>query len=278
MTYDTCMHYQFGFENKMRKILVFGASGFIGSHIVHQFLTLPTEKAAPPSTEISRNKITLIGVSRCASRVQDDLKNLQTAHASSLKQIQWDTCDTLDRESIAELFARHPETTAVISCIGGFGSSEDAMRKANGPPNINLVHAITQHASVEKFVYVSAAQIINKNFTRLLRGYYNGKQGVEDAMEETLGSRSVILQPGFVYGKRLVGERVIPLGIIGKPLECLTKPVYNKLGWKFFTPPIDANCVARCAIAACIGRNGKVHGKMDANAMHSFVKENFGEM
>ena len=256
----------------MKKILVFGASGFVGSHIVHEFVRLPTEESG---ARTHRANVTLIGVSRDAQRVLDDLKKTHTAQAASLRQIEWESCDPLDRSDIGALFERHPDVTAVISCIGGFDKTEEGMRKANGPPNVNIVHAVVQRPSVQRLVYISAAQIVPKGINRLLRGYYNGKQSVEVAIAGNAASRSLVLQPGFIYGKRLVRGKELPLGAVGRPLELITKPLYGCLGWKLLTPPISATTVARCALGGCLTDAIGASGKLDTSAMHEFARNSF---
>mmetsp|Transcript_32590 Transcript_32590/g.50967 ORF Transcript_32590/g.50967 Transcript_32590/m.50967 type:complete len:269 (-) Transcript_32590:199-1005(-) len=240
----------------MKKILVFGASGFVGSHIVSEFVKASAREQTRKQSSGAIGKFSLVGISRNPKKVQKDVENASNDRAMAMRQIRWDSCDALDREAVRALFDRHPETTAVISCIGGFGTTEESMRKANGPPNINLVHAVYETSDIQKMVYISAAQIINKNLTRLSRGYYNGKLSVEEAMTKHLESRGIILQPGFIYGRRTIAGKDFPLSIIGMPLELLAKPFYSISHCKLITPPIAVECVARCALSGCtIGEN-----------------------
>ncbi|KNH09596.1 hypothetical protein XU18_0281 [Perkinsela sp. CCAP 1560/4] len=241
----------------MKKILVFGASGFVGSHIVQAFKEIPLTKSTESQRidspwTVTRENVTLLGVSRDADQLKKKISKLTNPYAEALRGIDWETCDVMNRDDLAKLFERHPDATAVISCIGGFGKSEEAMRKANGPPNINIVHAVYENESIRKLVYISAAKMVYKNINRLIRGYYSGKLSVEDAMLLNLGERGTIIEPGFMYGQRQVGNVELPLGLVGAPLACLTKPLYKLLGWRLFTPPIEARMVAKCALLGCL--------------------------
>jgi len=144
------------------------------------------------------------------------------------------------------------EVSAVISCVGGFGSDEQ-MLKINGEANIAAINAASK-SGVKRFVFISALDYGLPSF--VLRGYYKGKKSAEEELLRKFPYGGVILRPGFIHGNRQVGSLKIPLSAIGAPLEMLlknAKPASQlPLVGNFLMPPVKVTSVARAAVRSAI--------------------------
>lgn len=205
------------------KLLVLGGNGFVGTHICKEAL-----QRGLPVVSLSRS-----GRPKLQENWTYDVTWVQ---GSLFEPDKW--------KSILE------EASAVISCVGGFGSNE-TMRKVNGDANIAAIDAA--HASgVKRFVYISAFDFGFPSF--ILRGYYEGKKAAEDSLQAKFPYGGVILRPGFIYGTRQVGNIKVPLGVLGGPLEMVLRnaksatqiPVIGPL----FAPPVKVTAVAKAAVRA----------------------------
>ncbi|KAJ0984421.1 hypothetical protein J5N97_002777 [Dioscorea zingiberensis] len=205
------------------KLLVLGGNGFVGSHVCREALSH--------------------GLSVCS---------LSRSGRSSIKEpwadkVVWHQGSLLVPDSLKDALN---DVTAVVSCVGGFGSNSH-MYKINGTANINAIRAAADQG-VKRFVYISAADFGVANY--LLQGYYEGKKAAEAELLSKFTYGGVILRPGFIHGTRQVGSMKIPLGIIGSPLEMVlqhAKPL-NRLPLigALFTPPVSASAVAKVAVRA----------------------------
>lgn len=205
------------------KLLVLGGNGFVGSHICREALD---------------RGLSVSSLSRSGrSSIHDSWTNKVTWHQGNLLQPDsW-------KEALSGV-------TAVVSCVGGFGS-HSFMYKINGTANINAIRAAAEKG-VKRFVYISAADFGLANY--LLRGYYEGKRAAETELLAKFPYGGVILRPGFIYGTRSVGSMKIPLGVVGSPLEMVlqqAKPL-NQLPvvGPLFTPPVNVTAVAKVAVRA----------------------------
>ncbi|GAB4859194.1 hypothetical protein Ancab_010654 [Ancistrocladus abbreviatus] len=142
------------------------------------------------------------------------------------------------------------EVTSVVSCVGGFGSNSH-MYEINGNANINAVRAAAEHGT-KRFVYISAADFGLANY--VLKGYYDGKRAAETELLTKFPYGGVILRPGFIYGTRRVGSMMLPLGVIGSPLEMVlqhAKPLCQApIVGPLFIPPVNVTAVAKVAVRA----------------------------
>ncbi|XP_028799045.1 uncharacterized protein At1g32220, chloroplastic [Neltuma alba] len=205
------------------KLLVLGGNGFVGSHVCREALDRGLSVAS-----LSRSG---------RSSLRDSWANSVTWHQGNL----------LSTDSWKEALNG---VTAVISCVGGFGSNS-YMYKINGTANINAVRAASEQG-VKRFVYISAADFGVVNF--LLQGYYEGKRAAETEVLTRYPYGGVILRPGFIYGTRSVGSMKIPLGAIGSPMEMILQHAgpLNRipLVGPLFTPPVNVTAVANVAVRA----------------------------
>jgi nucleoside-diphosphate-sugar epimerase len=151
---------------------------------------------------------------------------------------------------------------AVISCIGGFGDNA-AMERINGDANIAAVNA-AKAAGVPRFVYVSVFQYNLPAFITDNIGYFVGKRKAEKAVLAAYGTDGTVLQPGFIYGDRVVGSNTLPLGTVGKPLEQILtgslgkalKPLAAIPGSDvLLAPPVSVDDVASAAVRCATGQH-----------------------
>eukprot|EP00592_Proboscia_alata_P019054 CAMPEP_0194410284 /NCGR_PEP_ID=MMETSP0176-20130528/8323_1 /TAXON_ID=216777 /ORGANISM="Proboscia alata, Strain PI-D3" /LENGTH=304 /DNA_ID=CAMNT_0039211527 /DNA_START=41 /DNA_END=955 /DNA_ORIENTATION=- len=165
--------------SKGGKVVVFGGSGYIGSHVDQQLSTLGYK---------------VVSVSRASSSDQSNriTKNLGTQPAN-LEYISLDA-------STDDLTAVLKDATAVISCIGALGSGK-AVRATNGAVNARIATA-AKSAGVKQFVYVSvASELANGPAKFLLKDYLGGKAEAETAVTNAFGAGgSLIVKPSIVDG------------------------------------------------------------------------------
>jgi len=233
-----------------KKILIFGANGYVGSHIAREAL---------------RCGATVVGVCRSGSPPSWAQKE-----DSWGPKCLWEQADAMNLEQVKGVIEVHPDTAAIISCIGMFGRTTEEMRRGNGTPNVNIALATFLNQSIDKYVLVSAAQEFWP-VSRILRGYYVGKRSAEKAMRETLGPRHLILRPGFVCGSRMLHDRAVPLQFLGRPLEAVLGPLHKMLPeYGILQPPISVDVLAKCAVQGALNRS--YHGTVNYTDMTKAVQ------
>jgi nucleoside-diphosphate-sugar epimerase len=187
---------------------------------------------------------------------------LRAAWASSVDYV---SADVFDAAALANALAG---AAAVVSCIGGFGSN-DAMRRINGDANAAAV-AAARSAGVPRFVFVSVHRYNLPDLITGAIGYFEGKRAAERAVLASYDTAGAILQPGFIFGDRLVGATTLPLGAVGAPLErALASAREGPLGGVLralaalpasdvlLAPPVDVDAVAAAALrCAAAGPDG----------------------
>ncbi|XP_076930706.1 uncharacterized protein At1g32220, chloroplastic-like [Bidens hawaiensis] len=212
---------------KPEKLVVLGGSGFVGSAIC---------KAA------ASRGIEVISLSRSGRpSTLDSWEDQVTWITGDVFYVNWD-----------EVL---PGATAVISTLGGFGS-EEQMQRINGEANIIAVNAAKEYG-IPKFVLISVHDYNLPSFL-LSSGYFAGKRKAESEVLSKYASSGVVLRPGFIYGKRKVGQIEIPLNLIGEPVEKLldatsnyTKPLSAlPASDLILAPPVSVDDVALAAINA----------------------------
>uniref|UniRef100_A0A2P2JMP7 Uncharacterized protein MANES_16G133500 n=1 Tax=Rhizophora mucronata TaxID=61149 RepID=A0A2P2JMP7_RHIMU len=205
------------------KLLVLGGNGFVGSNVCREALNRGLSVAS-----LSRS-------------------GRSSIHDSWANTVIWHQGNLLSPDSWKEALNG---VTAVISCVGGFGS-KSYMYKINGTANMNAILAASDKG-IKRFVYISAADFGVANY--LLQGYYEGKRAAEMELMMKFPYGGVILRPGFIYGTRKVGSLKIPLDLIGSPLEMVLqrlKPLNQlPLVGPIFTPPVSVTAVAKLAVRA----------------------------
>ena len=209
-----------------RKLIVFGGNGFVGS-------------------EISRIALThgwnVIVACRSGEPVGYHVRDEWASKVNFVK------IDALQREQVNELLNDHADTTAVISTIGLLTLDKRLARRVNGDPALNIAAALYTRPSIQKMVFISAADMYPANYA--LSGYYYGKRNAEKAMLENLGNRAAILRPAFIHGARALQHGMtIPLQLIGRPLELILNPIHSLVPLSILTPPVSVRDVAQAAL------------------------------
>ncbi|KAH7351915.1 hypothetical protein KP509_19G020200 [Ceratopteris richardii] len=205
------------------KLLILGGSGFVGTHICKEAL---------------QQHLPVISLSRSGR------PKLQESWTFDVRWVQGSLFEPDKWKHVLE------ETSAVISCVGGFGSNE-TMRKVNGDANIAAINA-AYDSGVKRFLYISAFDFGLPSF--VLRGYYEGKKAAEEALRIKFPYGGIILRPGFIHGDRQVGSIKVPLSLLGTPLETVLKHAKSVtqipfIG-PFFVPPVKVTTVAKAAVRA----------------------------
>ncbi|CAN1748864.1 Uncharacterized protein At1g32220, chloroplastic, partial [Linum perenne] len=195
---------------KSEKIVVLGGSGFVGSAIC---------KAAV------EKGIEVVSLSRSGR---------PSLNAPWVDQVTW--VPAIVRNFAGDVFYTNwdevlPGATTVVSTLGGFGN-EEQMQRINGEANIVAVNAAKDYG-VPKFIFISVHDYNLPSFL-LQFGYFTGKRKAESEVLSKYPSSSVILRPGFIYGKRRVDGLEIPLDVVGQPLEKILGAVSN------YTRPLSA--------------------------------------
>ena len=183
--------------------------------------------------------------------------------------------DALDGASLATALAG---ASAVVSCIGGFGDNATMLR-VNGDANVAAVAAASA-AGVPRFVFVSVHQYNLPGFVTEQLGYFCGKRDAERAVLSTYQATGAVLQPGFIYGDRLVGAATLPLGAVGEPLERALKAASEgPLGGVLkalaalpasdvvLAPPVAVDAVAAAAVRCATGGAAGVFDIAGINAL-----------
>jgi hypothetical protein len=130
------------------------------------------------------------------------------------------------------------------------------MERVNGDININVIKA-AKVSGIKSVGFVAATRSTLPRF--ILSGYYNGKRRATDYVKAHFQHSGVIVEPGFIYGNRVVGKRVIPLGMVGYPMSLVLRlPLFNKLQYlpvlgTLFVPPISVETVAATLIKGVLG-------------------------
>ncbi|CAN0910191.1 Uncharacterized protein At1g32220, chloroplastic [Linum grandiflorum] len=212
---------------KSEKIVVLGGSGFVGSAIC---------KAAV------EKGIEVVSLSRSGR------PSLSAPWADQVTWLPGDVFYTNWDEVL-------PGATTVVSTLGGFGN-EEQMQRINGEANIVAVNAAKEYG-VPKFILISVHDYNLPSFM-LQVGYFTGKRKAESEVLSKYPSSSVILRPGFIYGKRRVDGFEIPLDLVGQPLEKILGSVSN------FTRPLNALPASDLLLAPPVSVNDVALAVIDA--------------
>mmetsp|Transcript_60937 Transcript_60937/g.70764 ORF Transcript_60937/g.70764 Transcript_60937/m.70764 type:complete len:242 (+) Transcript_60937:87-812(+) len=233
-----------------KKIIIFGGNGFVGSRVTKY------------AVEAGWNTIVA-----CRSGAPSAAQSLEPwAHKA-----QYISIDALSRSQVFECLDDHPDTYAIVSCIGALTTANMEGRRLNGDATINMAAGLFERKAIRKLIFVSAADMQPVN--RVLKGYYQGKRAAEKAILENLGDRGVVLRPGMIYGTRNVsigGVSVpLPIGIVGAPMKTIFQPIHKVAPFGILTPPVSVDDVAK----ACVwgAEEASVHGKYDVYGINDLA-------
>jgi len=221
------------------RVVVLGGGGFVGSRV--------SKLLAEAGAEVT-------SISKTGSR---------PAWASGepwVSDVEWVAGDP----AVSDLSQYLRGASAVVSCIGVIGGSDEEMRRGNGEINVQAV-AAAREAGVPKFVYVSVGSAVKDNVGSIaLKGYFEGKRQAEDAILDAYGAgSSLIVCPTFIYGgdsfavnpPRVTSaygsfvEASLSLG----PVRTLAGILPGVLGLAL-RPPVSVNDVAAAAAGGALGR------------------------
>jgi len=176
--------------------------------------------------------------------------------------------------------------SAVVSCVGGFGDNATMLR-VNGAANEAAVAAAFA-AGVPRFVFVSVHRYNVPEALTDSIGYFKGKRAAEKAVLSTYGASGSVLQPGFIFGDRVVGSLTLPLGAVGAPLERALRsaaqgpfagvlkalaalPASDAL----LAPPVAVEAVAAAAVRCATGAASGVFDIDGINALAEAQKSSY---
>ena len=192
--------------------------------------------------------------------------------------VDYKTADCTDAAAMAAVLIG---ASAVVSCVGGFGDNA-AMLRINGECNEALVAAASA-AGVPRFVFISVHRYNVPDALTDAVGYFKGKRAAEKAVLAAFGAAGSVLQPGFIYGDRLVGTLTLPLGAVGAPLERALKgaaegPLAGLLkalaalpaSDALLAPPVAVEAVAAAALRCA---TGKASGVFDIEGINKLAAE-----
>lgn len=230
----------------VRKVVVFGGNGYVGSHVCKALLALG-----------GANKVTHItSINRSGQPTDPEWDHWW-------RDVEWVKADALDPDE----WSQHLEgATGVVSCVGAFGSNE-FMERICGDATVGIAKA-AKAAKVKNFAFIGAHDY---KLPLVLKGYYAGKKKAEAAVEANFPNTGVFLRPAFVHGTRQFNKVPLHLSMIGEPLESvLRSDKVREIAVQYkdsafaplLAPPVSVEDVATVAAYAAIGAAPK--GAVDA--------------
>ncbi len=136
--------------------------------------------------------------------------------------------------------------------MGAFGTDE-YMERVCGDATVAVAEkAATMGAS--SFVFISAHDY---QLPFVLKGYYRGKQKAERAVSGLFPTTGFSLRPAFIHGTRRAGKIVLPLSVVGNPLESVLSNAavkrfsgYLPFGSALLASPLSVQTVAKAAVVS----------------------------
>ncbi|OQR80575.1 hypothetical protein THRCLA_11986, partial [Thraustotheca clavata] len=191
-------------------------------------------------------------------------------------KVDWIQGDVFSRRDLDKALE---DVTGVISTVGAFGSNE-LMQKMCGDANIEAARA-AKDGGVERFVFISESRVGSNIPTWApLYGYFNGKERAETAVLTHFEENGVCLRPGMVYGTRRVGNYLLPLQIIGAPMNFFARSLGPVSSAITSIPLLGPELLAAVPVgaAAVLSALGPAPGKiLDTSSILSF-SESFHTM
>ncbi|ORC86349.1 uncharacterized protein TM35_000292310 [Trypanosoma theileri] len=290
-----------------KKLLLLGGTGFVGSHVLHNALQSGWSVVCATRGGVPKPGVPLLDAAlqqyyygyhhshhdsdhpnsnhKGDPNSNDEAQHHHQSNNNNNKEerlqcftppLEFVSLDATSRSQVLALIADHPDTTAVVSCIGARTHDHVEARRVCGDANVNIAAAVyTRGPSIQRMVLISAEPLRSSQSRaqsstfalplslspqwRLWRGYFYGKRIAERAVLENLPGRAVVLRPGvFVYGNG-------PTALIGRPMEYALRPLHT---YGMCTPPMHVDVLARAVLRAIEDVNTPP-GVWDYDKMHS---------
>jgi uncharacterized protein YbjT (DUF2867 family) len=200
-----------------RRLLILGGNGYVGQNVCH--------------AAIQSGRFDVVrSLNRSGMPSPSNVPN--HLHSSLLmdSSVEWFRGDIFDESALRDAMS---DIDVVASCVGAFGTN-DHMQRICGDATITAIKCAAARetvggsptsVNVGAFAFVSSARVYEGSMAlRLPRrapmyGYFDGKRRAEEELISSFPHGHVILRPGFIYGRRNVGGRTVPLQCIGKPMD-----------------------------------------------------------
>ncbi len=212
------------------KVLVLGGSGFVGTEVCKQLKSLGVDYVA--TSRDGRGGTTAL-----------DFTNTSVNIASQV-------------EELAKGFG----CTAVISCIGSIGTSDDEV--VNSGTGLAAVGA--KAAGVKNFVYISVAPEVRgvAKGVSFLEKYMAGKQFSEDTIVGSNFDAYTLIEPTFIYGgdkfainppRVADGYGKLVEGVLSSSPLRFAASVTPGIIQVALEPPVKVSAVAGAAVSGSLG-------------------------
>jgi nucleoside-diphosphate-sugar epimerase len=239
----------------LRRVVVFGGSGYVGSAIARALTLATTSPAVKATTQTTSSDAAKADAKADASDAVDIVCASRTgappSWARDEPRARWVKCDALD---VAQCRETVRGATAVVTAIGGLPfpwlKAEEIVR-TNGATNVIPGRAAMEEG-VRRLVVVGASI---PPFVPGLASYAEGKAQVEafardEFASESNGRRAFILKPAAVSGTRRMGGGVtLPLSLVMDPTRAILRACGGAL---VENAPVPLENVARAAVKAAL--------------------------
>ncbi|CAM9898578.1 unnamed protein product [Laminaria digitata] len=221
------------------KVVVLGGNGFVGSKVCEMLV----EAGA-----------TVSSVSRSGSK-----PDKWAAGQSWVDKVSWTKGDP----TAGDISSAFSGASAVVSCVGVIGGSDEEMEKGNGDVNVAAASQAAK-AKAGRFVYVSVSHLVPEALGGVaFKGYFDGKKRAEEAIAASFPSTGVLIKPTFIYGGDYFG--LTPPRVsdgYGSSIDALLSsgairavagisPGLIKVA---LSPPVSRDSVALACVAGAFGR------------------------
>ena len=222
----------------LKKIVVFGGNGFVGSEVLKRLSTVPTVHA--------------VSVSR---------RGAAPSHCAAFAdKVEWLKGDCLDKKTYSDALAG---AAAVVVSVGSppIPGDVEAARKANGATNVAVLEA-AMDAKVKRAVVVGAT--MPPWLDKIAEGYVQGKRDAFEALGGfALSGGAVVVKPSAIYGTRHtesgypipLAPVMAPLSYalrIGRPVTGFVTGLAPSLLDGLLEPPVPVQAVAQTVVDACL--------------------------
>ena len=176
------------------KILITGATGFIGSHLLYQLLL--------------HDNIEIKALKRRSSSLDKLIHTFMyysadTNITNSLNKVEWIDGDLFDAPSLYKATKNVDFVFHTAGMVSFSGSNREKMFKINKEGTQNLVLASIRN-QVKKFCYVSSTSVFNRNNSNkvLENSYAISKASADNIVRKssTYGLQTLIIYPSVVIG------------------------------------------------------------------------------